>query len=112
MSLHVSLPVSLCYQISSLLLISGCNKCLLHNSHSQSTGGDQVSRFQGAQLPTSSTVLTFCTIGCVHLELNHQANAIYLELERMGESFEPLLRTCHSLTLPSLHAHSQAFRHG
>ena len=33
-------------------------------------------------------------------EPNHQANAIYLELERMGESFEQLLHThlCHSLT--------------
>ena len=44
-----------------------------------------------------------------------QANAIYLELERMGESFEQLLHTGLSLSdwFASLCANSsQAFRHG
>ena len=43
-----------------------------------------------------------------------QANAIYLELERMGESFEQLLHTHLSLSdFASLCAHSlQAFGHG
>ena len=45
----------------------------------------------------------------------NQANAIYLELERMGESLEQLLICVQTPSdwFASLHTHSsQAFRHG
>ena len=51
------------------------------HSHSQATGGDQVSKAKRAELASS---IPFIVFGCVHLDLNQQANAIYLELTMRG----------------------------